>query len=250
MRRLKRHPDEGSPVKKILLGVAIFCFATIAFLVYFCFFTDALSVSDVTIKGNSSLPTEYLRGLSGVDSYENLLTLPARVLDKNLRMNPWISDVDIEKKFPHTLIIRVKEREPLAVVDYEGACFLVDKEAFVLGKVEAHQYEALPRINGGSARIPSIGLRLPSGAVSDCVEVIGEMPTFIRSEMRFADPFSEKGLVFSLRTGYEIIYGEKADYKKKNELVKVIAGEIQRNKRDIAYLDVRVVDCPVVGTKP
>ncbi|MDD5448727.1 MAG: FtsQ-type POTRA domain-containing protein [Actinomycetota bacterium] len=250
MRKLKRHPDEGNLFKKILLAAVIFCFAAVAFLVYFCFFTDALSVSDIRMRGNSSLPEEYLRGLSGVESYENLLTLPVRVLDKNLRMNPWISDVDIERELPHTLIITVKEREPLAVVDYGGACFLVDEEAFVLEKVEAHQHETLPRINAGNTRIPSIGLRLPSGAVSDCVEVIREMPLFIRSKIQFADPLSEKGLIFSLRTGYEIIYGGKADYKQKNKLVEAIVKEIQRSKRNVAYLDVSVVDCPVVGTKP
>jgi len=43
-----------------------------------------------------------------------------------------------------------------------------------------------------------------------------------------------------------VIYGHDTDSKKKNEMLEAIVADVKNNKRNIAYIDLRVPDSPVI----
>ncbi len=87
--------------------------------------------------------------MSGIAAYKNLITLPVKRLAANLERNLWIRDVKVGRHLLHTVNMVVEERSPLAMLDYNGACFLVDERGFIFTGTAADQLPELLRIYCG-----------------------------------------------------------------------------------------------------
>lgn len=75
---------------------------------------------------------------------KNLLLFPTDALRSQLlRDYPLLADVEIRKKYPDTLVVVARPREPLAIIVSEGRAYLVGAGAVVLGPGEGG--ENLPR---------------------------------------------------------------------------------------------------------
>jgi cell division protein FtsQ len=246
LKRLRRHPETRSAFAKVLLLVSLLFLATGATVFVLAFYTDSCSVSNVVVKGNINLDAAFVRRESDVDSYKNLITLPVERIENNLRQDPWIEDVKIGRRLLHTVNIEIRERQPMAVLDFDGAGFLVDDHGYVIKKIDLTEYESLARIHGGDASIPMVGCEVPNGKIKECIDTMGRMSAELRRLITFANPFDGRGQVFDCRLGFQIIYGKASDTDKKNEVMEAIMLDIQSKHRKISYLDLRVPDSPVI----
>ncbi|KKU80653.1 hypothetical protein A2875_01295 [Candidatus Gottesmanbacteria bacterium RIFCSPHIGHO2_01_FULL_46_14] len=78
---------------------------------------------------------------------KNLLFFPAgKVREDILRDNPILASLQLKKKFPHTLVIIAKRREPIAIIRLESIVGLIDREGYIVG------------IDDGTAFLPRIAL--------------------------------------------------------------------------------------------
>lgn len=247
LKRLKRHPEMRSTFTKVLLVVLLIFLAAGTTVFVLAFYTDTCSVRNVVVKGDNNLDAAYIRRESGVDSYKNLITLPVGRIESNLKQDPWIEDVKISRRLLHTVNIEVRERQPIAVIDFNGAGFLVDGNSYVIKKVNLTEYKSIVRIYGGNTSVPMVGCALDQRKIKECVAVMSKMPAELRGPIALANPFDGRGQVFVCRSGFKIIYGTISDTEKKNEVMEAIMLDIKSNHRRVAYLDLRVLDSPVIG---
>jgi hypothetical protein len=82
--------------------------------------------------------------------------------------------------------------------------------------------------------------------IKECVAVMSKMPAELRGPIALANPFDGRGQVFVCRSGFKIIYGTVSDTEKKDEVMEAIMLDIKSNHRRVAYLDLRVLDSPVI----
>ena len=71
----------------------------------------------------------------------SLLTIDLKEIKRRMEMHPWIRFVKPEKRFPHTLAIRVEKEEPLALVVMDKLYFMnrwgnIFKEADPMGQLD------------------------------------------------------------------------------------------------------------------
>ena len=246
LKRLKRHPETRSTFTKILVLASLVLLVAGATVFVLAFYTDTCRIKNVVVKGSKNLDAYYVRLESGVDSYKNLITLPVGRIKSNLKQDPWIEDVKISRKLLHTVQIEIRERQPIAVIDFGGVGFLADNHGFVIKKVDLAEYESLALINGGDTTIPIVGCEVGNGKIKECIAAMGKMPLELRESITLANPFDGRGLVFVCRLGFQIIYGTASDAAKKNEVMEAIMLDIKGNHRNVAYLDLRVPDSPVI----
>lgn len=255
MKRLKRNPDREDAALRstawravvIVLWVVLAAVVAAAGLAtYLALFTNTCDIRRVNITGSRYLQADYLRQLSGIDDYKNLVTLPVGRIAKNFAANPWIDRVDVSRRLLHTVDIRVFEREPVAVLDYGGLEFLVKGDGFVIAKTTLDEFKELPRIHGGAAQPPEVGAMLTEKKTLDCLKVVAGMPPSLRAILALGNPFDGRGCVFIARPGFNIVYGSPEGGRKKNEMLEVILADLAKNRRDIAYIDIRVPDSPVI----
>lgn len=234
-------------VRLTSLIAAITALGVAALIVCLALFTGICNIRKVNITGNKFLSAEYLRQLSGVDSHKNLVTLPVGRIARNLESNPWVRRVRVRRRLLNTVDIEVTERVPVAVLDYSGTGFLVDSNGFVTARTPLDQFAELPRVHGGTtAAPPVIGEVLKDKKMLECVKVIGRMPAPVQAVLALGNPFDGRGQVFITRLGFQVVYGHETDARKKNEVLQVIIADVASNKRNIAYIDVRVPDSPVI----
>lgn len=135
---------------EILKRVSIFLstIVTIA-LIIFVLVTSAhlLLIRDIEVSGNQHLnKMDVLRG-SGLHEGMSLLSLSLDDAERWLKKNPWIREVSLRKQFPDTLVVKVKETTPVALLNHEGSLFLIDDRGNILQELTEKAYRFLPVIN-------------------------------------------------------------------------------------------------------
>lgn len=73
------------------------------------------SVTDVVVRGSEHVPQAMAERLIDVPEGTTLFNVDAASIEESLKQNPWVESVQIERQFPHTLIITPQEYEVAAI---------------------------------------------------------------------------------------------------------------------------------------
>jgi len=80
----------------------------------FLFKNDAFAVRELDIKTDGSIPIAHLRRWAGVKPGDNLLALDLARIKRDIELAPMIQSAAVERVLPHTVRVRVTERDPIA----------------------------------------------------------------------------------------------------------------------------------------
>ena len=118
---------------------------------YFLFENMAFSIHQIDIQTDGGISSDQLRKWAGVKYDDNLLALDLARVKRDLELIPLIQSAAVERVLPHTLRIRVTERDAVAQFlytqarpggQYEKAAYLIDTEGFVMWPLESQQRSA------------------------------------------------------------------------------------------------------------
>ena len=127
----------------------IFLFLFIGHILYVRVVEDPFfSVKEIEIKGCKKISSETLRSMAKIDEMPNILTLKLNEIAKRLEIHPWIEDLRIKKLFPNKILIEVKERNPLAIIQLERL-YYIDTKGIIfspVGEMDTYNYPILTGI--------------------------------------------------------------------------------------------------------
>lgn len=112
----------------------------------------AFAIHQLDVQTDGIISVEQLRRWAGVRLENNLLALDLGRVKRDLELIPAIESADVERVLPHTLRIRVTEREPIAQFQfpqvraggvYGGGLYLLDAKGWVMFPLEPQQ-QAVP----------------------------------------------------------------------------------------------------------
>lgn len=106
-----------------------------------------LAITEVTVSGSARVSKEEVLSSSGIVAGRNIFSFSKDEVAANLKANPWIESVDINRELPGTIEITIKEREAIAVVKLESL-YLMDAEGIVFKKYSAEEGLDLPVVTG------------------------------------------------------------------------------------------------------
>lgn len=106
-----------------------------------------IKLEQVIIKGVDEDIKRELMDLSGLNSDQSLLTVNLNGIKEKIEEHPWVRTADLEKKFPHTLIIRVEKEIPRALVSLDGL-FFVNRWGKIFKEAELWDDKDYPIITG------------------------------------------------------------------------------------------------------
>ena len=106
-------------------------------------------VRQVEIRGSHKVGQEALFSLAAIEGMPNLFTLRLKEVAKRLESHPWIEGVTIRKAFPSTVLIEVKERKPIAIVQLEELYYMDGKGVIFCraGDGDGYNYPFLTGLN-------------------------------------------------------------------------------------------------------
>jgi cell division protein FtsQ len=244
MIRKKNNPAKIK-LKLLVLGtkamLVLLAFALTGTGLYFFGKSDLFELKRVEISGNKHLSDTDLMDLMRLTGEENLVMLSTERLYDRLHSSAWIKSVSMRKEFPNTLVVRLRESEPQAILRKKGGFVIVDEDGIELERLTGRLERFLPVIDANEAedtREFREALKLAS-----VINNIG-----IAKRARRVDIVGIEGDTKDLAVridGMEIKVGE-GSYEEKLAKLSDLIEEIRSRPIDVEYIDLRFANRVIV----
>lgn len=135
-------------------------------------------VTELEIEGIKMLDPEEIRMMLAVRGDQHIYSFSLGELEDRLTVDPRVAGVRIIRRLPNRLVIRVTEREPVAVIIQGGVFALLDAQGRVLSVEGEWPGVAVPALSGARADTLTLGESLGSPEVDEllrCAELIGDL---------------------------------------------------------------------------
>ncbi len=208
----------------------------------------ALRPHTILVEGNRVVTKDDVLAHAAVSLDRNLWLQNTAAMRKRIESIPYVDRVDISRRLPATLILRVTERTPFAVVRSGDEAVVVDEHLRVLAPADARAARTLPIFAVSAAPTLGAGTFItdaPIVALRDDEDAL--LAAHIAPAMLAHDKYGD--LVATLRSGVRILLGDESELATKIPLIDPILTQVGRAGRPIAAVDLRAEHAPVVVYK-
>lgn len=191
------------------------------------------AVREVEVQGADRVDAAELQlALARFDGTPLALVQEADV-HRALEPFPLIQRYSLERIPPHTLVVRIEERDPVIAVKHAGRFDLRDPAGVLLGTAKSAP-KGVP-VATGRAADPA------TPAFEAAARVIRDMPRDLRKRLLGVKAGGAQDVTFSLRDGKTVIWGEAGETQKKA----VVLRAILKSVKTASVIDVSAPDAPV-----
>ena len=146
-RRLIRPLGQGLIKGIILLSVVVIISLSFLFLYHTLQRSRHLKLEQVVVQGVDGKIRNELIKMCHLNSDLSMLALKLKELKKKMEKHPWVKTVELERRFPNTLIIRAEKERALALAVLDGL-YYVNRWGEIFKKVHASDDLDFPIITG------------------------------------------------------------------------------------------------------
>ncbi len=200
--------------------------------------TQKFRVREIVISGTYHLEKDDIINTADVRDGEPLLKIHLRDISERLKQNVWIKKVVLKKQFPVTLLIKIEEAVPKALLSIKKQLYLVDENGKILERIRGEGTLFLPVIK-------DINLENKQG-ISEAlklVEVLLEKNVFANKES-VEIGLESYGLTMDIDGEFiKVGYGK---YSEKFDRWVELEPEIRKRGVPIKYVDLRFKDSVIV----
>lgn len=171
-----RNRKEVSPSWRLLLAFTFLLFSILA--LFFFLHSSAFAVKEVVVEGNQSLRSAEIVRLTGVVPGTNIFLLNEEEIIGRLALQPMIESVQLVRKLPNRLLVRVQEREPCALLPVDEGFVVVDREGVYLTRV-GHMVDISRPVITGCPPLPEVlpGQTLPLEPLLKFIPLLEQIDT-------------------------------------------------------------------------
>ncbi|KJR42440.1 cell division protein FtsQ [Candidatus Magnetoovum chiemensis] len=242
----KRKKQKSAKInfKKLKLPLKVLVFAALAAVIVLtakgavsAFLNDDLfKIKKLAVSGNKFLSVKDVHSLIDIKD-KNILLIDQFALSTSLMQSPWIKDVQIRRDFPDTLLIRMNEAKPVALLnEQKKVFFLIDEKGVKLSQVEASKYK-LPviKINPDNKNAYMEGINL--------AKAINNNPTMSGTNV-IINATKPEDITMEI-ADTKVLVGS-GDYNRKLENYLDLKDEILKREITVEYIDVRFANRIIV----
>ncbi|MDI3270319.1 MAG: FtsQ-type POTRA domain-containing protein [Bacillota bacterium] len=201
------------------------------------------AVEEVWVEGWVQVSPEAVAQAAGVAKGTPLWRISAREVAARVWELPLVEKVEVHKEWPNRLLIRIRERRPVAVVVTPHGLYGVDAAGRILEEGLALTGD-LPVITGDTAAYEVRGHVTGVGA-SRAVEVARELarhPEIPASEIHIV---ADDTLVLYLADGTPVILGTASEPDRQMQVLGGLWESLQREGKAVDYINVSDPSMPV-----
>jgi cell division protein FtsQ len=172
-------------------------------------YTSLFSARHVRVHGVRVLTPEDVRALAQISPATNVAHLDAAAVRSRLVTSPWIADADVETDLPGTVVVTVRERQPVGVIDAMGKRSILASDGTEL-PVDGVSTLGLPLVRAALGA-PDDGQRAAAAALLSALDPV------VFARVASVLVAQDSSLSLTLRSGAEVRAGlpgaevEKAD---------------------------------------
>jgi len=227
----------------------------------FVYENQAFAINVIDVQTDGVIALDQLRRWSGVKFTENLMALDLGRVKRDLELVPAIQSAAVERILPHTLRIRVLEREPIAQINLprrgpnggvDFIAFQIAADGFVMLPLEARQRaiaanqtnDSLPLISGINANDLQPGRRLEASQLQPALKFIvafEQSPMAGLVELKSIDISAPEILALKTGQGSEVVFGLNG-HEQQLRRWREIFDQGQKMSRAMLWLDLAITN--------
>lgn len=199
------------------------------------------TVDTVQVTGVHRLTQYEVLALAAVPPDATLFRLPENEIVARIKKSPWVSQVRLERRFPHALSVVVTERTPAAFVDVGAqGVWMVSGDGHWIVKRGSEPTGTLLPIRDIPGLHPADGAAVTSPELRNALSVIAGLSGFIKRRTQLVSAASVEKTMLVLKNQVQIFVGSSEEIAKKD----LIARDILARQKNVVYVNVRVTDRP------
>ena len=103
--------------RKLKVGLVFLTIIILGLIIYFCYFgfnkLINTKIKNIYVIGNEILKDYEIMELAKIENYPNILSISSNEMERRIKINPYIKDVDVKKRIGNQIYIYITEYEPL-----------------------------------------------------------------------------------------------------------------------------------------
>jgi cell division protein FtsQ len=177
--------------------------------VWALFFSSWFAVTDVEVQGVSVLSTDDVLSAAAVRSGAPLIRLDGDVVSERVAALAPVDQVSVSRRWPHTVVISVVEREPVLAVPSDQGFALYDHEGV--------SYLEVIAVPDG---VPTLTTEDPDDlAVQGVIETLGALPDALRTRLVTVRAETPDSIELDLTDGVVVVWGSADQSPRKAQVV-------------------------------
>jgi cell division septal protein FtsQ len=190
----------------------------------------------------------------------NLFTVSAADVARTLRPLVYLASARVDRHFPSTLIVRVREYRPGAYALWSGRWYLISDDGHALADLAAEKRSPTQALAHGPAhakpRLPAVQATGPLAvraavsqpAILDTLALARALPAAIRSQVRMVRT-TPAGLRVVMRDGLVLVVGSAEQLHAKTLSLQAVLSYYRGRHVKPTYVDVSLPDRPLAKPK-
>lgn len=194
-------------------------------------------IKKVEFDGNEQVPEIILLKASGLKYKSSILSQSIIDVKKRLENISWIHSVEVQRKLPDKIYIRVSERTPIAILQSKHKLYLVDSEGIVIEHDGIGNFSNLPIVAGA-------GAEKEANQFLDCLDKFPK----IKKQLIFAIRIGKRRWNIKINKGITVKLPEKMVIQALG-ILEEIADNNGFFQEDIISIDLRIPDRIIVSKR-
>lgn len=211
------------------------------------------SESQIEIEGADYFNDDEILRQSGLSQSIHLRRVNLDEVQQKLEANPFLEQVEIHKVYPRRLCLRIREKQPVALLNVDGALLCIDKQGLVLPSRPGRLYQ-LPVISGRfEGRLEAgvlAGGRMVKHGLNFIRTVLSEQPGLYDKISEVVVGHEKGTLVYTVDGAVPVWFGDSASAEKIRYFEAIYAElESKRQFSQVKYIDLRYKQQVVLGMR-
>jgi cell division protein FtsQ len=213
--------------------------------------TSLFALRSVAVQGASDDVAAAVEGSLGNLLGSSLVALDANEVVSRIEALPAVVSASVDRDFPHTLRVSVREERPVAVVRHGDGAWVVSARGRVMEAVEPGDITRLPRVwLGGDVPAPRPGVFLLPDEGGLAVQALSRVPLEFPVRIASARGSPDDLVMVVDGSKAELRLGEASELRVKLAVAATVLESIgAQGRQDLEYLDVSLPTRPVGASK-
>lgn len=203
-----------------VVAAAVVALALVVGLGWLFLFSAVLAVDRVDVTGNRLLSDREVRAAAKVDVGRPLARADLAAVRARVEALPQVREVDVSRAWPDAVLVQVRERVAVAVVEIEGRLRGMDADGVVFRDYDTAP-SGLPRIR--------VAADTRSEAMAEGARVVGVLPRAIAKQVDHVELRTIDQISLRLRDGRVVRWGSAEQSEDK---ARVLAVLLEREARE------------------
>lgn len=186
-----------------------------------------LGVNSVQVDGVRSLPADQVRETAGIEPGTPLLRVDVDAARSRIARLPQVASVEVTRGWPHTVVVTVVERKPVAVVGEPGQRTLVDAHGVLFDTVTGAPPAGVVPLDVAS---PGAG----DPATMAGLAAVEAMSADVRKQVASVAVPSTQEITLTLTDGMLVHWGGPEESARKNDALAAVLDQLAGEKLDPA----------------